>query len=1421
MTMSPGEAKLIGSVFAGSSEMAAYMRAHDWSTTALGPVEQWPQSLRTCVNIVVGSGYPMCIYWGPDYAFLYNEAYRPMTGTRHPWALGRSVREVYPEEWEFIGPIFDRVTSRAQAESFLDDQLVPLKRNSYLEECYFAFSVSPIPDDRGNVGGALVTVLETTERVLEGRRRRLLRDLASRAAGSRTEEEVWHVSAEILGQDRTSLPFAFLYDYRPSVHQAYQVSGSAETDEALRPPVIDCRIENLWGFDPALTKEGALVDLGDRASGVPVPNWTAPPKEACVVPIRQGEYGEALGFLVAGIHPGRAFDDAHRQFVYRITEQITIGLASARAYERERQRAEALIELDRAKTTFFTNISHEFRTPLTLLLGPLEEVQNEASERLSPEHQELLATVHRNGRRLLKLVNTLLDFSRIEAGRMQVSLQPTDLASFTTEIASAFDSAMQTAGLRYSVECRPIAEPVYVDRDMWEKIVLNLLSNAYKFTFAGEVALTLKPLDGAAELRVRDTGVGIPEEDLERVFERFHRIESSRARTYEGTGIGLALVQELVKLHGGNVRVESTVGTGSTFIVTIPSGAEQQPPERVHEAQSLVFTNTRTETYAAEGQLWLGDESSTGVNAATLLQPPLAASLSEPNPAAKRELIILADDNADMRKYLTRLLGKRYEVHAVVDGHQALESVRQMHPALVLTDVMMPGLDGFGLLRAIRADSAIAGTPVILLSARAGEESRVEGLEAEADDYLIKPFVARELLARVAVHVKMANLRRETAEREERLRSEAELEREKLRGSEERLAETRRLYRELQQADAELQLQVELLQRLPVSACTLNRDGTPDFVNQVWLEFSGQTLDFVRSHPEAWMTAVHPEDREAASRAFWDGIRSGQGFAFETRSLRARDKTYRWHLNQAVALRDAEGNVVKFVGTSTDIDDQTRTEEALRASEGKLRRVIDTIPTLSWCNMADGPNEFLSRSWHEYTGLSPEEAHGWGWSTAFHPDDLPPLMTRWQELLVSGETGEIEARIRRHDGVYRWFLIRVAPFRDESGAIIRWYGTSTDIEDRKRAEDAVLANERNLRLIIDTMPILAWSAQPDGTADFFNQRWLDYTGLTELEVRGWGWATAFHPDDLGSVNDYWRSHILSGQPGEIEARLRRDGSYRWFLLRANPLRDESDKIIQWYGTNTDIDDRKRAEEALRQAQSDLARVNRVTTMGELAASLAHELKQPISGAITNASVCLRKIERDVPDLDGVRAAVARIARDAQRAAEIIDRIRSQFEKGTPNQEGLRVSEIIQETVALLRDEAIRYNISVRTELAADLPQIVGDRVQLQQVTMNLIVNSIEAMKDVDGIREMTIRSQRTEDEQILVSISDTGMGIQPQIAKQIFDPFFTTKVHGTGMGLRISRSIIESHGGRLWASDSPGRGATLHFCLPVAILSAK
>jgi PAS domain S-box-containing protein len=754
---------------------------------------------------------------------------------------------------------------------------------------------------------------------------------------------------------------------------------------------------------------------------------------------------------------------------------------------------------------------------------------------------------------------------------------------------------------------------------------------------------------------------------------------------------------------------------------------------------------------------------------------------------------------------------------------------------------------------------------------------------------------------------------------------------------------------ELAAANAALQLQVGLLQRLPVSAWTLQPDGTPDFVNQVWLDFAGQTPDFVRSHPEAWMTAVHPEDREMAAKKFWEGVNSGQDFAFETRSLRAQDRTYRWHLQQAVVLRDAEGKVLKFVGTTTDIDDQKRAEEALRARELILRRIIDAIPTLSWCFLPDGPSEFLNKGWHEYTGFSPKQSHGWGWTNAIHPDDLPALMKKRQELLGAGEPGEMEARLRRHDGVYRWFLIRIAPFHNEAGKIDRWYGTSTDIEDRKRAEEALGASERNLRLIINTMPVLAWSAQADGNVDFQNQRWLDYTGLSPEQAQGWGWAQAFHPDDIGRLNEYWLSTIATGQPGEIETRMRRfDRTYRWFLFRMNPLRDDSGTIVKWYGTNTDIDDRKRAEEQLRRseaslaqaqylsrtgsfswrvtndeiawseqlyrifdfepgtpvtierinsrvhpddlaamiervavarvsggpfeyehrllmpdgsvkylmaiarrtsngaanleymgavqditqrrfseealarARSELAKVARITSLGILTASIAHEVNQPLSGIITNSGTCMRMLSADPPNVEGARETVRRTIRDGNRASDVISRLRTLYSKKEPVLELMDLNEAAREVTALSWPDIQRSGVILRQEFAEDLPPALGDRIQLQQVILNLLRNAADAMSTVDDHpRYLLIRTELDDSKQIRLSVKDSGVGFSPQDADKMFAAFHTTKSDGMGIGLSISRSIIEAHQGRLWAMQNDGPGSTFSFSIPCSSESQR
>jgi len=622
--------------------------------------------------------------------------------------------------------------------------------------------------------------------------------------------------------------------------------------------------------------------------------------------------------------------------------------------------------------------------------------------------------------------------------------------------------------------------------------------------------------------------------------------------------------------------------------------------------------------------------------------------------------------------------------------------------------------------------------------------------------------------------------------------------------------------RELAKANEELQLQVGLLQHLPVSAWTLAPDGTPDFVNRVWLEFSGQSLEFVRSHPEAWMTAVHPDDREVASRTFWDGVRAGRGFAFETRSLRAQDGTYRWHLQQAVVMRDAEGIVLKFVGTTTDIDDQKRAEEALRASEASLRQVIDNIPGLVSTLGPNGETRLINRQILEYFGKSYEELTNWRLSDAIHPDDLPRIIALHAQSIRSGAPFGSEYRLRRVDGVYRWFQFRAEPVREAAGGVIGWYVLATDIHDRKQAEEALQASEHNFASIINTIPTLAWSARPDGYCDFLSQGWLDYAGLTQSEAHGWGWANAIHRDDLERVHEYWQSHILSGEPGEIEARLRRfDGSYRWFLFRASPLRNESGAIIKWYGTNMDIDGRKQAEEALTRARAELAHVARITSLGVLTASIAHEVNQPLSGVVTNAGTCLRMLESNPPNIEGARETARRTIRDGNRASEVVTRLRALFKSKEVVAERVDLNEAAREVIALSSTELESKRIILRHEFAENLPAVMGDRIQLQQVIQNLLRNASDSMSEIDDRpRQLSIRTECDDGGNVRLTVRDTGVGIAPEAADRLFDPLFTTKKEGMGIGLSVCRSIVEAHRGQLWAAANAGPGSSFVFSIP-------
>jgi signal transduction histidine kinase/HPt (histidine-containing phosphotransfer) domain-containing protein len=595
----------------------------------------------------------------------------------------------------------------------------------------------------------------------------MLHDLSGRAADAKSEDEAYRIAVEALSANELDLPFVLLYVLNEKADGALLVGANGWQDyqgsaKPARVSIDDDASAVTWPLADVIrtAREVVIDDLAARFGSLPVGRWNALPERAIVLPLSRVGQSTPYAVLVAGISPHRRFDDRYQRFFRATADQVMSVVANARAYEEERRRAEALAEIDRAKTAFFSNVSHEFRTPLTLMLGPLEDELSERDQPLPEARRERIETAHRNSLRLLKLVNGLLDFSRIEAGRVQALYESTDLAALTVELASSFRSAVERGGLTLIVDCPPLPEPVYVDREMWEKIVLNLLSNAFKHTFKGSIGVRLAWLDGSAQLTVEDSGVGIAAEEIPRVFDRFHRVKGAASRTHEGTGIGLSLVRELVQLHGGVIQLESEFGKGSRFIVRLKAGKVHLPADKIGKTADISAIGRGAAAYVQEAMHWLpsipGADAAEDMDYLDSRAVPVA-----PEHTGSRPRILWADDNADMRHYVARLLGRDYEVLAVADGKAALEAARAAPPDLVLSDVMMPHLDGFGLLKALRADERTRRLPVILLSARAGEESALEGLEVGADDYLVKPFSAKELLARIRSSLSLAQLRKD------------------------------------------------------------------------------------------------------------------------------------------------------------------------------------------------------------------------------------------------------------------------------------------------------------------------------------------------------------------------------------------------------------------------------------------------------------------------------------------------------------------------------------------------------------------------------------------------------------------------------------------------------------------------------------
>ncbi len=1042
----------------GGGEMGELIRAYDWSKNPLGPPDTWPNSLKTIVRIMFTSQQPIWIGWGKELINLYNDPYRAIVGGKHPWALGQPVSVVWKDIWDNVGPLLKHVLEKNEGV-YVESHLFIMERNGYPEEAYYTFSYSPIPNDDGSIGGIFCTNTDSKEQIIGERQLSLLRDLASKTVNCTSLQEVYNKSGESLSTNTKDIPFSLIYLLDEEKHTAKLVSSSGvDAGEEVAPKYIDLNSEEIWPIKDviAANKEIIVSDL-TKFNKLPFGGWDRRPQQAIVTPIaRSGKTGQA-GFLIAGLNPLRLFDDGYKGFIKLVAGQIASSIATVQALEEERKRAEALAEIDKAKTVFFSNVSHEFRTPLTLMLGPLESILNNNHE-LEQGTKKDLETIHRNSLRLLKLVNTLLDFSRIEAGRTQAFYKKTDVCRVTTDLGNSFGSAIEKAGITFNMHCDDIGADVYIDLTMWERIVFNLLSNAYKFTFAGEINLYIKNAGDKIQLIVKDTGAGIPEKELPNLFSRFHRIENTKGRTHEGTGIGLAMVHELVKLHGGEINVESKQGTGTSFIVTIPKGKEHLPPSQV-AADGTVNRITLNALPNIEEEL--GILSSTEADANSIIgDSDLNLVVS-----SEREKILVADDNPDMREYITKLLERNYDIITATDGLEALKAAKAEQPSLILSDIMMPNLDGLGLLKQLREDAVTKTIPLIFLSARAGEEAKIEGIEAGADDYLVKPFSAKELLARVQTNLGMSKLRKQA---EEGVKAERE-----------------RLYQVFMQA--------------PAMIVILKGDElTFELANPLYLKTIGKAVEEVIGK-SVW--EVLPEIKgQPIEKILRNVYSTGERYTgnellikLDTNNNGILEDLYFNFVYEA--YRDSTDKIVGILVHAVDVTEQVLDRKKIEEAEARSRLAIEAadMGVFDWDLL--NQNFISSHRLLEIFGFKdqPNASHQ-DLINSFHPDDKP---IRDKAVADSYAKGSLvyEARNIWKDKSIHWLRVYGRIIHNEQRQPIRMYGLVIDITEQRITNDELAKSNIQLSKINNDLDNFIYTASHDLKAPVSNIEGLIYTLL--------------------------------------------------------------------------------------------------------------------------------------------------------------------------------------------------------------------------------------------------------------------------------------------------------------------------------------
>lgn len=940
----------------GGGEMGELIRRYDWSSTPLGPIDSWPRSLRTCVQIMLTSRQPIWIGWGNELIKLYNDPYRKIVQGKHPWALGKPASVVWKDIWRDIDPMLQKVMFQNEG-TYVEEQLLIMQRNGYPEETYYTFSYTPVAGDDGTTGGMICFNTDDTDRIISERQLKTLTQLGKALNDLKVADQVFAEAIKVLKGNSHDFPFALLYKTEANSHTLIDATEQHEIFETRFGTIradSDNEIASLFSRALQTGKPELLENLRSKVGDMPTGAWEAPPDQAIILPIAQRANKDAYGYLIVGVNPFRLLEEKYLGFFQLVADQLATSLANIKAIEEERRRLEALAEIDRAKTAFFSNISHEFRTPLTLMLGSTEELLRKQREMGDNIH--IVETTHRNALRLLRLVNNLLDFSRIEAGREKARFQMVDITKFTRELASNFLSLVESAGLGYELDFREISAEVYVDRVMWEKIVLNLISNAFKYTLNGKIIVSLCQEGNYVVLRVKDTGVGIPREELPKMFQRFHRVQNTTGRTYEGTGIGLSLVSELVNLHSGRISVESEVGVGSQFIVEIPVGREHIPAEQ------------------------LGKEIEQELTALSTLFIKEASSLVEKDRPDDEQIILenkrkgkilVVDDNADMRGYIKQLLQPHFNVVTAVDGEDAIKKIHSYNPELVLSDIMMPVMDGIQLMKVIKNNPSTKALPVILLSARAGEEAKIEGYDIGADDYLVKPFSANELIARIRSQFKLSTVRKEV---ENNLRN--------------------------------------LILQSPVGMALLRGASlTVEIINAPALEIWGKSYNDVIGKPLAMAMP------EIVEQGFVDLLLGVYNTGDVYRGNEVPIQLIRFGKLQTLyinfiysALRDDDGNTIGLVGVGIDVTEQVTARKLMEETKTALNSAVELAELGTWqIDLATSFTSYSSRV-AEWSGLPEGGASLKEVIGCVHPEDQEKVIARVEEAIH--QTGVYDAEYR-------------------------------------------------------------------------------------------------------------------------------------------------------------------------------------------------------------------------------------------------------------------------------------------------------------------------------------------------------------------------------------------------------------------------